>query len=426
MHEESTSPAPSTCPEDRDSTTEEDTGSEHSSEPDLPFSLAHIKSWVQAVQKTGPIQPLRKNGDRWRVLLPCAGWDCPGRAMTSLGVAFDIVGAWETDKDAGAVLKAMYPGHPALHIGPDDGDFMKVNPDDVPNVDLYIAGFPCPPWSSMGLRRGWRDPRGAVLRKGIDVLQNLLERGTPSRGPALKAFIFENVSGILRYRIDKVIERMLPEGWALEVIKCDSKTLGHSRPRVYMVGHRTASGLTVKHMMTPMPRRTLIDVVKFSPNDITVMEDAISDLSYPRHKKLQMWLRVLKDDIRDQSKKGQVACFPIDRNPHKSHASYRTDDRAPCLRTCGPLWVVSLGVTAFGPDDVAILRPLWPAERCLLQGIDPASIPSALTDAAIIKGTGNAMTVPVIGGVLAGIFRFLEARAAQRARVKAVTRLATR
>jgi hypothetical protein len=156
------------------------------------------------------------------------------------------------------------------------------------------------------------------------------------------------------------------------------------------------------------------------------MEDAISDLSYPRHKKLQMWLRVLKDDIRDQSKNGEVACFPIDRNPHKSHASYRTDDRAPCLRTCGPLWVVSLGVAAFGPDDVAILRPLWPAERCLLQGIDPASIPSALTDAAIIKGTGNAMTVPVIGGVLAGIFRFLEARAAQRARVKAVTRLATR
>ena len=53
----------------------------------------------------------------------------------------------------------------------------------------------------------------------------------------MKAFIFENVTGILQYRIDKVIERMLPEGWELEVIKCDSKMVGHSRPRVYMVGH---------------------------------------------------------------------------------------------------------------------------------------------------------------------------------------------
>ena len=78
-----------------------------------------------------------------------------------------------------------------------------------------------------------------------------------------------------------------------------------------------------------------------------------------------------------------------------------------------------------GPNDAAIIRPLWPAERCLLQGLDPASIPGALSESAMIKGTGNAMTVPVIGGVLAGVFRFLKARAAQMARVKAVTRLAT-
>ena len=83
-----------------------------------------------------------------------------------------------------------------------------------------------------------------------------------------------------------------------------------------------------------------------------------------------MWLRVLRDDIRDPSKKGQLACFPIDRNPHKSHATYRIDDRAPCLRTCGPLWVASLGVPAFGPKDAVTMRPLWLAERCLLQGID--------------------------------------------------------
>ena len=234
------------------------------------------------------------------------------------------------------------------------------------------------------------------------------------------------MTGILQYRIDKVIERMLPEGWELEVIKCDSKMVGHSRPRVYMVGHRRASRLTVKDMMPLLPRRMLSDIIKFSKNDISVMEDAISDLSYPRHKKLQMWLRVLRDDIRDPSKKGQLACFPIDRNPHKSHASYRIDDRAPCLRTCGPLWVVSLGVPALGPKDAVIMRPLWPAERCLLQGIDPASIPGALSETAMLKGTGNAMTVPVIGGVLVGVFRFLEARAALRERVRVAPRLTMR
>ena len=112
--------------------------------------------------------------------------------MASLGVDCEVVGAWETDKHAGAVLKAMYPGNPAVHIGPGDGDFTKVKPADVHDAEPNIAGFPCPPWSNMGLRRGWRDPRGSVMRKGLDVLRDLLERG-PKGGP-LEAFIFENVT----------------------------------------------------------------------------------------------------------------------------------------------------------------------------------------------------------------------------------------
>ena len=74
-----------------------------------------------------------------------------------------------------------------------------------------------------------------------------------------------------------------------------------------------------------------------------------------------------------------------------------------------------------GPKDAVIMRPLWPAERCLLQGIDPASIPGARSETAMLKGTGNAMTVPVIGGVLVGVLRFLEARAALTERVRKAT-----
>ena len=74
-----------------------------------------------------------------------------------------------------------------------------------------------------------------------------------------------------------------------------------------------------------------------------------------------------------------------------------------------------------GPKDAVIMRPLWPAERCLLQGIDPASIPGALSETAMLKGTGNAMTVPVIGGVLVSVFRFLESRAALKERVRKAT-----
>ena len=60
------------------------------------------------------------------------------------------------------------------------------------------------------------------------------------------------------------------------------------------------------------------------------------------------------------------------------------------------------------PAGSKVVRVLHPAERCLLQGIDPRSIPEGLTEREIVQGCGNAMAVPAIGNVIRAMILFME------------------
>ena len=80
-------------------------------------------------------------------------------------------------------------------------------------------------------------------------------------------------------------------------------------------------------------------------------------------------------------------------------------DLAQCLRHSGvPLWLFSMDK----PTGSKVLRVPHPAERCLLQGIDPRSLPEGLTEREIVQGCGNAMAVPAIGNAIRAMILFME------------------
>jgi len=55
------------------------------------------------------------------------------------------------------------------------------------NVDLYVAGYPCPSFSTLGRKRGGLDPRGIIPLYG---LQRIIKEQP-------KACVLENMAGFL-------------------------------------------------------------------------------------------------------------------------------------------------------------------------------------------------------------------------------------
>ena len=75
-----------------------------------------------------------------------------------------------------------------------DGDIRNRDNTNLPDIDLYVCGFPCQPFSNAGKGKGLEDKRGNVFFSCLDVIK--------TKKP--KYFILENVKGILgNNKLDK-------------------------------------------------------------------------------------------------------------------------------------------------------------------------------------------------------------------------------
>lgn len=63
------------------------------------------------------------------------------------------------------------------------GDITKIDPKDIPDHDILLAGFPCQPFSQAGLKKGFEDARGTLFFN----IASILKEKRP------KAFMLENV-----------------------------------------------------------------------------------------------------------------------------------------------------------------------------------------------------------------------------------------
>ena len=114
------------------------------------------------------------------------------------------------------------------------GDLMKINPNDLPDFDLMIAGFPCQTFSVIGPRTGMSDKRGLIILGLIDIMT----------GKNLKYFILENVKGLLNHDGGQSLKFILNEldkaGYKVfwKLISSLNYGVPQMRERIYFVGVR--------------------------------------------------------------------------------------------------------------------------------------------------------------------------------------------
>lgn len=112
------------------------------------------------------------------------------------------------------------------------GDITQIESTDIPDFDILLGGFPCQPFSSAGLKKGFADTRGTLFFE--------IERIMRDKRP--KAFLLENVKQLQTHdkgRTLKVILSHLDDlGYYVKYVILRAGDFGvpQNRERTYIVG----------------------------------------------------------------------------------------------------------------------------------------------------------------------------------------------
>ena len=115
------------------------------------------------------------------------------------------------------------------------GDITKVIPEQIPDHDILLAGFPCQPFSQAGLKQGFDDTRGTMFFHIKEILQK--------KEPA--AFLLENVKHLKGHDkgrtltvIRKNLDKIGYDNHDVMVLNAKDFGVPQNRERIYIVGFK--------------------------------------------------------------------------------------------------------------------------------------------------------------------------------------------
>lgn len=149
---------------------------------------------------------------------------------------------------------------------PVEGDITKIDPKDIPDHDVLLAGFPCQPFSIAGVskKNALGRPHGFECSTQGTLffdIQEILRVKRP------KAFLLENVKNLQShdggntFRVIKdVLENQLGYKIAYQIVD-GKKFLPQHRERILIVGFREDTDFTFDDYQFPESPKTLADIL---------------------------------------------------------------------------------------------------------------------------------------------------------------------
>eukprot|EP00931_Biecheleriopsis_adriatica_P081452 TRINITY_DN5477_c0_g1_i1.p1 TRINITY_DN5477_c0_g1~~TRINITY_DN5477_c0_g1_i1.p1 ORF type:complete len:404 (+),score=70.21 TRINITY_DN5477_c0_g1_i1:86-1213(+) len=309
-----------------------------------------------------------------RIGTDCSGMETPVMALKKLKVPYDHMFSCDIDKHVKAQIQKNFP--PVKWF--DDLMTRDNSSSATPSVDIYVAGFPCQPFSAAGLQKGFKDKRGMVFYGCADYIDCKRPR----------AFILENVKRLINHEGGKTLNKVMQtlEGigdgaYAVDWKLLDTQDHGvpQSRPRVYIIGIRKdcqRSKITFPEPLERVSIESFLDPVKRKPT---------MDTLPPKKSKLQCSnvKRVLKQ-LTAAGKKPLTKTFVVDHNSSPKFCSWM-HDKVKCMTKSRPggHWVTSRG-RAMNLDEML---------RC--QGME-RSFKQVVSNSQLGAQIGNAMSQNVI------------------------------
>lgn len=144
----------------------------------------------------------------------------------ALGDQAEFVGYCETDKYANSIYRRWYPNVKNF------GDTTKLIPEQLPDFELLVGGFPCQAFSIAGLRQAFNDTRGTLF---FDIAR-VCEAKKP------RYLLLENVKGLLSNKKGEtfltILEVLTNLGYVLqhEVLNSRYFSVPQNRERIFIFG----------------------------------------------------------------------------------------------------------------------------------------------------------------------------------------------
>lgn len=296
-----------------------------------------------------------------RVGTDCSGIEAPIQALQNIEIPFQHVFSCDIDKYCEESIKANY--NPDYFYN----DMKTRNNQLLPDIDLYICGFPCQPFSHAGNRQGVDDEkgRGNLFWYCLDVIA----KKQPSY------FLLENVKGLLTINNGETFDMILDELKSLSydiyynVLNTKDYGIPQQRERLFIVGiHRT-----IKQNFG-WPMETLMKPLFYYVDVRNTDQEPIPDFL----KRSNLLKRIPKDSL-----------F-IDIGFTQGNF-VNSDMECPCITTQGNLWCVPMKRRAS-------------IKECLkLQGF-PSNFKQVVSDRQLKKQIGNSMSVNVIEAIFKELF----------------------
>lgn len=291
---------------------------------------------------------------------------------------FSVVWANEMDKYACRTYRLNFGDEYLV-----EGDIQEVDTADIPDFDVLIAGFPCQAFSSVGLQKGFEDPRGNLFFETARVIA--------AKQP--KAVFFENVSNLVKHDSGNTFATILSTMEELEyhvtykIMNASDYGIPQQRNRIYMVAFKDKGICDKFHF--PEERELKHDAFYYFDK-----ERQPDNYYMDNHR---MW-----DDM---------VAFMTDR-----HRIYRFTDWGLSKGRDGicPTLLAAMGSPyeriPFFYDDFSI-RKITQREAARLQGFpDTFEFPLKKTPKQVYKQIGNSVCVPIVKEIADQMMKVMKSR----------------
>ena len=283
--------------------------------------------------------------------------------------------AWANDMDA-AACKTYRHNFSDTHLI--EGDVRDIDPRTLSDIDVLIAGFPCQPFSIMGYRRGFKDPRGNLffeISRFIDIKRP-------------RVVFLENVQNLMEHDNGKtflVIYNTLAQfGYSVKykVINATDVNIPQNRARIFIVAF-----LNIE------------DCDRFAFPEAVPLEATIEDI---------IDRSVKHDDIYYYSSSSRYF-KELDTKIVDKTGFYRIDDSGVATRKWDICPTLKANMGTY-PDRVPIIRDnfgirkLTPMECLAFQGYPKDYTFKGISLESAYKQCGNTVCVPIIKRIAQKLF----------------------